>query len=297
MKKVLLLFTDVFTARGIQEYGRRLSDALETGFPEIGFIKMSLCGMPKTCSRSRSLNAEIAPRRGKKLGFMQKIFFVFKTVKMALTEKPGFLICGHVNLSPIALFLKKIYGIKYTVLTYGIECWDLKKDLKYYGVKNADLIMTISNYSKNRMMTNGIPGDKIKILCPSVDTKIFCRKPADENLVSQLDLKDRRVLLTVGQVSSQERYKGHDIMLAVLSKLGKGYIWLVVGEGDDLTRLEKKGRGMGVNDRVRFLGKVDNGNLIRFYNLCDVFVMPSKGEGFGIVFLEAMACGKPVIGG
>jgi glycosyltransferase involved in cell wall biosynthesis len=74
-------------------------------------------------------------------------------------------------------------------------------------------------------------------------------------------------------------------------------IYVIVGDGDDQPRLEAVAAEVGVTEKVRFVGRVKPEELPDHFRLADVFVMPSTGEGFGIVFLEAMATGIPVIGG
>ena len=213
------------------------------------------------------------------------------------TEKPRCIICAHKDFAPLALFFRKICNLRYIVLTHGIDVWDLKEGLKYNGLKNADMVVSVSQYTKDRIVENGIEESKIKLLQDTIDVSFFRRKDINQELLHKLTLGNRRVLLTVGRIDSSERYKGHDVMLDVLRELDEGYVWLVIGSGDDLPRLRQNAENMGVIEKVRFLGHVENNTLVDYYNLCDVFVMPSKGEGFGIAFLEAMACGKTVIGG
>jgi phosphatidylinositol alpha-1,6-mannosyltransferase len=74
-------------------------------------------------------------------------------------------------------------------------------------------------------------------------------------------------------------------------------VYMIVGDGDDRERLEELAKKNGMSGRVIFTGVVSDEELIGFYKRCDVFLMPSRQEGFGIVFLEAMAFEKPVIGG
>jgi phosphatidylinositol alpha-1,6-mannosyltransferase len=100
-------------------------------------------------------------------------------------------------------------------------------------------------------------------------------------------------------MDSRERYKGHERVIAAIPQLvaaGHDVVYLVVGEGDDRTRLEASARDAGLADRVRFLGSVEKPKLIEIYRAADLFAMPSTGEGFGIAFLEAMASGTPALG-
>jgi phosphatidylinositol alpha-1,6-mannosyltransferase len=100
-------------------------------------------------------------------------------------------------------------------------------------------------------------------------------------------------------MSAQERYKGHDRVIRAIPQLlqaGHDVVYAIVGEGDDRARLQLLADQAGVVDRVRFMGALDAATLIDAYRMADLFVMPSTGEGFGIVFLEAMACGTPALG-
>ena len=107
------------------------------------------------------------------------------------------------------------------------------------------------------------------------------------------------MLLTVGRMDSRERYKGHDLVIAALPALvakGHDVAYVIIGDGDDRARLENLARDTGMSERVHFLGAVEPERLVEAYRMADLFVMPSTGEGFGIAFLEAMACGTPALG-
>jgi len=109
-----------------------------------------------------------------------------------------------------------------------------------------------------------------------------------------------RVILTVGRWDSAERYKGADTLINALPRVLKtapDTSLVLVGDGDDRPRLEHLARNLGVSERVHFLYGLSPAQLFACYANCDVFALPSKGEGFGLVFLEAMACAKPVVGG
>ena len=111
-------------------------------------------------------------------------------------------------------------------------------------------------------------------------------------------LKDRTILLTLSRLSSEEQYKGHDEVIEILSELSDNIpdiAYLICGDGDDRQRLEAKVRRLDISDRVVFTGYVPEVNKADHYRMADVFVMPGRGEGFGIVYLEAIACGIPVV--
>jgi len=297
MKKILMLFTDMYNHGGIQQYNRNLSAALASTFPDDRFTIISLHDSPDAICAEKSDNIKIKFCGHLNSPWIRKAAFITETLYAYISHRPAFLICGHVDLSPLAFFMKKIFGLKYALLTHGTDVWTIKAGIKYMGFKNADMILTVSRYTKAKLVSNGVDARKIRYLPNAVDMSLFYPKDTNHMLRQKLGLINKRVLLTVGRMHPDEKYKGHDIMLDVLGKLDKKYTWLVVGSGEDLPRLRKKAIESGVSDRVIFLGEVSGEELCDYYNLCDCFIMPSKGEGFGIVFLEALACGKCVIAG
>ncbi|MFQ5874898.1 MAG: glycosyltransferase, partial [Dehalococcoidia bacterium] len=130
----------------------------------------------------------------------------------------------------------------------------------------------------------------------------------DVELMTRLGADGHRMVLTVGRLAASERYKGHDVVLQAMPTLLEevpDVTYLVVGDGDDRARLERFAQELGVQDHVMFVGQATDAELAACYQACEAFVMPAqtvlndhkpKGEGFGLVFLEAMGFGKPVVG-
>ncbi|MDW8308248.1 MAG: glycosyltransferase, partial [Verrucomicrobiales bacterium] len=136
------------------------------------------------------------------------------------------------------------------------------------------------------------------VLPNCVDLSRFSPGPKNGALLERYGLRERTVLLTVGRLSASERSKGVDEVLDVLPELAReipNLAYLIVGEGGDRARLEQKARRLGLGERVKFTGWLDDNELAEHYRLADAFVMPGRGEGFGIVYLEALACGVPVV--
>ncbi|MCX5686493.1 MAG: glycosyltransferase [Candidatus Omnitrophica bacterium] len=296
-QKALILFVDLFNIGGIQKYNKHLCDALASEFSHIGFTGISLYDLRSNEDGYKWPNIKISISAKVKIRPIQKIVFIAKAILAVVKEKPRFLICCHVDIAPLALFLKRFFYLKYAVLTHGTDVWYLRKGIKLEALKNADTIITVSAHTKNKLVANGIFAYKIELLKDTIDTSFFHPKPINNKLVTSLGLENKYTLLTVGRIRSDEKYKGHDVMISVVEKLGSEYIWLVIGAGADYPRLKSKAEKLGIIGKTRFLGNVTREDLVDYYNLCDCFVMPSKGEGFGIVFLEALACGKPVIAG
>jgi glycosyltransferase involved in cell wall biosynthesis len=122
--------------------------------------------------------------------------------------------------------------------------------------------------------------------------------PKPIELLSRYALHGRTVLLTVARLSASERYKGVDEVLELLPELARSIptlSYLLVGDGDDRVRLEAKAAALGVSERVVFAGYIREAEKAAHYRIADAFVMAGRGEGFGIVYLEALACGVPVV--
>lgn len=118
--------------------------------------------------------------------------------------------------------------------------------------------------------------------------------------MNRYSLNGYQILLTVGRLSLADNYKGFDVVMRALPEVLRvkpNVKYLIVGKGDALDLLKNLARQLGIEANIVFTGFVPDEELVNYYNLCDAFVMPSNGEGYGIVFLEAMACGKPVIAG
>src|SRR5208282_6706492 len=109
-----------------------------------------------------------------------------------------------------------------------------------------------------------------------------------------------RYILAVGRWSAAERYKGFDTLIQTLPQLqssAPGVQLVFVGEGDDQPALENLAQSLNVRDRVQFISGLTRAQIVAVYRQSEIFALPSAGEGFGFVFLEAMALAKPVVGG
>lgn len=234
---------------------------------------------------------------------------LLKTLKLIKKERINLLWCGEIGSSGwLMLIMKKLFGKKYIVYTHGEEIttkpigrlWG--KETKYL-LRNAERIIAVSNFTSTKLIYMGIPKRKIRIIYNGVDDKLFTPQVKDEELIKKYKLRDKKVLLTVGRL---DRRKGHDNIIKALPKIimkVPGVRYLIIGRGMEEKALKELVKNLSLEEYVKFLGFVSNDQLVKHYNLCDVFIMPNRElsdgntEGFGIVFLEANACGKPVIGG
>ena len=217
-----------------------------------------------------------------------------------LLRRPHHVYCGHIKLAPLIRLLCRPLGIPYTVLTYGKEVWQTLPAKEQTALQQANSIWTISRYSRDRMTAaNNIDADKVEILPCIVDGDRFTPGEKPSELLARYSLDDARVLMTVARLWSGDIYKGVDVTIRALPQILKAFPqvkYLVIGRGDDRPRLEALASELKISDRVVFAGFVPTEELAEHYRVADAYIMPSQ-EGFGIVYLEAMACGKPVLSG
>ncbi len=178
----------------------------------------------------------------------------------------------------------------YLLPLYGIEVWRPLEWDRRRTIAKAAAVFSISAHTVERARPF-LPrrGD-----LPVVPLALEERRPegaVDAGLISKLD---RGFLLIVGRMSRTERYKGHDQLLEAMTTLPDVRL-VVAGDGDDRPRLEEKAAALGLGDRTFFTGFLSEATLAELYRRCAAFTMPSRGEGFGLVYLEAMRAGKPVL--
>ncbi len=169
-------------------------------------------------------------------------------------------------------------------------------------MRAADRIVAVSEWTRLRVLDlGGIETSAVTVLPNTFDEDRFDVAPPREELRERYGLRPgERVILTVARLAPHERYKGYDRIIRALSAVREscGEVrFILVGKGDDRERVEAVSSVLGVRRLVTLAGFVSDDELADHYRLADVFAMPSTGEGFGIVFLEAMACGTPVVAG
>jgi glycosyltransferase involved in cell wall biosynthesis len=201
-------------------------------------------------------------------------------------------VCAHVNLLPAARVVTK----HPLLMLYGIEAWKpLRDPISNRLLRNVRAVVSISDVTRERFTGWSHFDGPSQLLPNSIRGEWYGIRAKNPALVSRYHLEGKRVLMTLGRVVAAERYKGFDEVLEVLPDLDGDIAYLIAGGGNDIQRLQHKAVSLGVADRVIFTGLFPEHEKTDLYNLADVYVMPSRGEGFGFVFLEALACGVPVI--
>ncbi|AFZ23147.1 glycosyltransferase [Cylindrospermum stagnale PCC 7417] len=231
---------------------------------------------------------------------LARVNLALTLLKLLWQKRPQHVFCGHINLAVMIKTFCQPLGIPYTVLTYGKEVWKPLTDKERQALSSAAEIWTISRYSRDRLCAaNSINPNTVQILPCAIDGDKFTPGPKQPELVEKYNLNNAKVLMTVARLWSGDIYKGVDVTIRALPQIAEVFPevkYLVIGRGDDQPRLAQLAQDLGVSDRIVFAGFVPTEQLIAHYRLADAYIMPSQ-EGFGIVYLEAMASGVPVLSG
>jgi glycosyltransferase involved in cell wall biosynthesis len=220
--------------------------------------------------------------------------------QVARRESFDLVLCGHVNLLPAALLAALRYRAPLILCVYGYEVWRPPRSrVAARACAYIDGFLSISRVTAQRFRSWApLDGKSEWVLPNAIELDRFSPGPRDPGLVARYGLAGKTVILTLARLDTLERVKGVDEVLEVLPRLLRRrpeLAYLVVGDGSDKSRLEEKARSLGVAGHVVFTGRVDERDKVAHYRLADAFVMPSRWEGFGFVFLEALACGVPVV--
>ncbi len=219
---------------------------------------------------------------------------VLKVLSVAPRARMAYL--GHCAVAPLGIPLGFSRNRGYVVASYGIEAWQRLHGIGRFALKKAAAVTAISRFTAEKLSaTNGIPTSKLTVIPLGLDPGFESRSCQPATALEPLKGK---ILLTVARLAASEQYKGIDHVIRAVALLRKRFPdlhYLIIGEGDDRPRLERLAAELAVADRVFFLGACSDGEVAFYHRACDLYVMPSKGEGFGLVYIEAMACAKPVI--
>ena len=218
---------------------------------------------------------------------------------------------GHLYLGPLGPRLRRAAGVRYGVMLHGSELyrymgWRPIRRRMLGALDAADFLVVNSDFTRRQYLERGVREDqRFFKVNPGVDTSRFRPDSGDPEAVRRRHgLAGRPVLLSIARLVE---WKGHDTVLRALPKIRAvvaDAAYLVVGEGPYRPVLEELVRRLGLEPHVVFAGHVPGVELPSYYRAADVMVVPSReftegapAEGFGIVYVEAGACGTPVVGG
>jgi asparagine synthase (glutamine-hydrolysing) len=301
--QVLMLLSDAFGGSGgIAKFNRDFITALSTSPDVERIVAIPRIASGKTDQLPPKLTYVTDALAGK-AHFMRAILAAACGLRANGSTPNGdpIVICAHINILPAAVLARGICGGPLYLIIHGVEAWkQTRNPIANACVRRIDDFISVSAVTRKRFLRwAGLRQDQGIILPNCVDLSAFTPGQKSRSLIERYGLKDRAVLLTVGRLAVEERYKGVDEVIEVLPRLVQkipNLVYLIVGDGADRGRLQEKARNLGMKDRVVFAGKIPESEKADHYRLADVYIMPGYGEGFGIVYLEALACGIPVIG-
>jgi phosphatidyl-myo-inositol dimannoside synthase len=229
--------------------------------------------------------------------------------RAAALSSPAAIHCGDLFPQDFAgMLLKKIDSVPFLVFVHGDEVSQtqhrrLQPRLRDAIYQAADSVVVANRFAYDRVTAILDSADRVTMITPGVDTTLFYPGPRPASIRDSYNLGNDPVIVTVGRLVKR---KGHETVLRALPSLLKkhpGLKYLIVGDGPERKHLEQVSAELGLIDCVRFVGNVPNYSIGDFYRAADIFCLlnqEDKGgdiESFGMVFIEAGASGKPVIGG
>lgn len=305
----LFIHTDLNALGGAEQYVRDVVYGWIASANTATLFSMSgsqdpLCGAAVNVLEPRASPWRRLVRRASRqvgLGTRRPAWYAERVLSQ-LDQSIDVVVCGHLNLLPVSAHVAKVLQTPLVLVTYGIDIWRLWSAVELHLLQGCHVIVALSRYTQDSIVRRLGTRVQTKVIHPGVDTEFFTRAPLpDESAVPRL--------LTVARLDGNERYKGHDIVLDAVRRLkesGLHVAYDIVGDGSDRQRLESLASRMGIRDRVCFHGAAKGDTLRNHYHSCTLFVMPSyvtvrddgrwTGEGFGIVYAEAGACGRAAIG-
>jgi asparagine synthase (glutamine-hydrolysing) len=294
-KRILVLLTDGFGGHGgIAQYTRDLLEAL-CSHPDVREVVALPRIMPHRPGPLPNRLTWITSGLGGKLRYLA-------TVVHTVTANPQFdlVLCGHLNLLPLAGALAPWVRAPRACFIYGIDAWQpTPSPLANILARGFGPVISISQVTLARFQSwSGMRGKPAALLPNAIHLADYVTGPKPGYLLDRYQLRGKTILLTLGRMDRQERYKGFDEVLEILPALHRrrpGLVYVLAGDGTDQARLAEKARQLGVAGAVIFTGRVPEHEKGDHFRLADTYVMPSRGEGFGFVVLEALACGIPIV--
>jgi glycosyltransferase involved in cell wall biosynthesis len=289
-REVLLLTPDLHGADGISLIARQIARAVTGVRPEVSFETWVFNDEDR-----RDLAEQAVPGRVRSARGGRARIAAWALGRAARDARDLLVIVNHVHMAPLAWPLV-VRGARLVVYLHGVEAWRPIPRPQARMLNRASALIahsqhTISNFRAANPRLAPLP----VVRCPPGIQAV--RQPS-ASAARRRD-SDELWVLTVGRLWAEERYKGHDELIdiwpRVLSAVPAARL-LIVGDGDDRGRLEQRAADPAVHGSVTLLGRVSREALEGLYAACDLFAMPSRREGFGLVFLEAMSAGKPCLG-
>lgn len=292
------LFPELASAGGVQRAGRLTAAVLASFAARRGetwrFLSLN---DPPEASPLRVGSQEIVIA-----GFRRSKPRFFHAAWTAARQQPSLVVALHPHLAPVVAAMKaSAPAARSVIFAHGVEVWTPLPFIRRRSLQLADLVFAPSTDTARQLTAQqGLPSEKVRRLPWSLGPEFDAGAPACAGSQLPDGFPRGRVILTVGRWDAGEAYKGVDHLILALPRLLQAVPELhlvAIGSGTDVPRLKDLAQQSGVAARIHFFNSLPQEQLGPAYDACDVFALPSRGEGFGLVFLEAMSHGKPVVGG
>jgi phosphatidylinositol alpha-1,6-mannosyltransferase len=219
--------------------------------------------------------------------------YVLRSLREAILGNPDVIVYTHVNVARLHVAIRCLRPRTPAVLlAYGVEIWQPLSRMKKFALHHCDRIVTLTRFVADTIEAIHGPRHAPIVVVPAGLSDGWAA-----DVTPRRDPTGQAVVLTVARLDAQER-KGVDLTIEAFPRVLERVpdaVLRIVGEGSDRPRLERLAASLGLDRRVHFVGAVDDATLKRLYATADVFTLPSIQEGFGLVYLEAMAHGLPCV--
>jgi len=212
------------------------------------------------------------------------------------------LLSTHPNFAPLLLLQHQLSGAPAWSAAHGIDVWQLRQGLRRWALQRLQRLLPVSRFTAESLRHQfGRRCLPLTVLPNSVDPGRFQPGPRPPELLRRYGLRaDQPLIFSLSRLSHFDRYKNIHALLEAMPALLQLFpdLQLIIGgDGDDRPHLQALASQLRVGSAVRFVGAIPEAELADHFRLATLFALPSEKEGFGIVFLEALACGTPVLAG
>jgi phosphatidylinositol alpha-1,6-mannosyltransferase len=287
--RVLLLVTGLFVNGGIQRFNHTLLAALSALDLECDVLSMH-DSLQSTAQSGFGTRTSIRGFAGSRWQFSKC------AMRSIMANRYDWILIGHINLlvfTIASLLLRPFSRTRSVLIAHGIEVWSHIGRSRRLAFLRLHKTLCVSHYTRQRVLEQvpGLQHDRVTIF-----PNCLCGTWAGLDPSPRRPVPDVPFVLSVSRLERGDRYKGIVTVIEALSQLDDLSLhYIVVGQGNDMVFLQEVAARCGVAHRVHFLQGISDAELVNMYTRCKAFVLPSGKEGFGIVFLEAMYFGAPVI--
>lgn len=279
--RVLLLAPQLWSADGgVQRYGRSLLEAMQQVRPSAQVQVLALLDQP---------------------GRWQRLSFLLAAL-LAVRQRPQLVLCTHLHLAPLGWLVARLSSGQLWVSLHGIEAWRPLRGLRRWALLHSNHLLPVSRYTAEQVQQQLDPRmPPWSLLLNTYDAERFQPGPRPVALLKLYGLSPEQPLFfALTRLSVGDRHKHLDRVIAAMVDVRRSHpqaMLLIAGDGDDRPRLQQLVHQLDLQAAVLLPGRLSEDELADHYRLASAFVLPSEKEGFGIVFLEALGCGRPVLAG